>query len=93
MNKRYSEEERQRHLNACEKSGLSILEYSKRNDLSPGIISFWRRRQQKLSIGKFEEILLPGAPYGSLIIEYPTGIKIHLDSAVDISVIKALLHC
>ena len=80
-------------MNACEKSGLSILEYSKRNDLSPGIISFWRRRQQKLSIGKFEEILLPGALSGAFTIEYPTGIKIHLDSAVDLSVIKALLHC
>ena len=93
MNKRYSEEERQRHLSACEKSGLSILEYSKRNNLSPGIISFWRRRQQRLSVGKFEEVILPGALSGALTIEYPTGIKIHLDSASDLSVIKALLHC
>lgn len=93
MNKRYSEEERQRHLNACEKSGLSILEYSKRNHLSPGIISFWRRRQQRLSVSKFEEVVLPGSLTGALIIEYPTGIKIHLDSAADLSVIKALLHC
>jgi len=93
MNKIYSEEERQRHLSACEKSGLSILEYSKRNNLSMGIISFWRRRQQKLSIGKFEEIILPGALSGTLTIDYTTGIKIHLDSTADLSVIKALLHC
>jgi hypothetical protein len=58
-----------------------------------GIISFWRRRQQKLSIGKFEEIILPGALSGTLTIDYPTGIKIHLDSTADLSVIKALLHC
>lgn len=93
MNKRYSEEERQGHLNACEKSGLSILEYSKRNDLSPGIISFWRRRQQRLSVTKFEEVILPGALSTALTIEYPTGIKVHLDSATDLSVVKALLHC
>jgi hypothetical protein len=68
MNKRYSEEERQRHLSACEKSGLSILEYSKRNNLSLGIISFWRRRQQRLNVGKFEEVILPGALSGALTI-------------------------
>ena len=93
MNKRFTEEERQRHLNACEKSGLSILEYSKRNNLSAGIISFWRRRQQRLSVSKFEEITLPGTLSRALTIEYPTGIKIHLDSATDLSVVKALLHC
>ncbi len=80
-------------MSACEKSGLSILEYSKKNNLSPGIISFWRRRQQRMSVGKFEEVILPGALSGALTIEYPTGIKIHLDSAADLSVIKALLHC
>jgi len=91
MSKRYSEEEKQRHLNACENNGLSILEYSKRNNLSQGVISFWRCRQQRLSVSKFEEVVLPGAPYAALIIEYPTEIKIHPDLTVDLSVIITLL--
>ena len=49
-----------------------------RNNLSPGIISFWRRRQQRLSVSKFEEVVLPGSLTGVFTIEYPTGIKIHL---------------
>jgi len=83
--------ERLRLLNACEKSILSILEYSKRNNLSPGIILFLRRKQQRLSVGRFEEVILPSALSGALTIEYPTGIKIHVDSAAVLSVIKALL--
>jgi transposase-like protein len=68
MNKRYTEEERQRHLALCVKNGLSILEYSKSNNLSPGIISSWRLRQQRLSAGKFEGVLLPGSLSGALTI-------------------------
>lgn len=68
MNKRYTEEERQRHLALCVKNGLSILEYSKSNNLSPGIISSWRLRQQRLSAGKFEGVLRPGAQSGALIM-------------------------
>ncbi|MBK7220428.1 MAG: hypothetical protein IPH94_03520 [Saprospiraceae bacterium] len=79
--------------NACEKSGMSILEYSKRNNLSPRIISFWRLTQQRLSGSKFEEVVLLGPLSGALTVEYPTGIKIHLDPAADLSFIKALLHC
>mgnify|MGYP006919282821 FL=1 len=88
MSKKYSEAERQRHLSAFEKCGLSILRCSKRNDLSPGIISFWRRRQQRLSVGKFEVVVLLGTLSGTLTIEYPTGVIIHPASAADYTVIK-----
>ena len=92
MNKRYSEEERQRHLSACEKSGLSIMRHSKKSILIPGLISFWKRRQKSLSGGIFEQVVFLVASHEQLPLNYPTELKIHMDSATELSVIKALLH-
>jgi len=71
---------------------MSIMRHSKKSILIPGLISFWKRRQKNLSGGIFEQVVFLVASHEQLPLNYPTDLKIHMDSATELSVIKALLH-
>jgi transposase-like protein len=96
--KRYTAQEQQALIGACEKSGLSITGFCKENNIRPSTFFTWLKRSgnQKENDG-FSQIAVPELENNithqvpELEIEYPSGVKVRIFKPVAVAWIKSLI--
>jgi hypothetical protein len=87
--------EMESHFLLWRQSGLSRKKYSEEAGIGYHSFLYWigRLTVEEPSAGSFKQIKLPvsPAPFSAIEIEYPSGVRIRLDSTLPASFIKSLL--
>lgn len=92
MAKRFSDEQKQKHLQELEHSGKTIRRYGLDNQLKPATIMSWKRKfASKKPDTLFREIPIPRNYPSGLTIEYPNGVKLHINQTLAPGFIKELI--
>ena len=83
------------HFQLWQQSGLSRKKYSEEAGIGYHTFLYWidRLTMEEPSAGSFKQIKLPvsSLPSSESEIEYPSGVRIRLDSTLPASFIKSLL--
>lgn len=87
--------EMESHFQLWQQSGLSKKKYSGQAGIGYHTFLYWidRLTAEQYSGGSFQELHLPVAaePSGPIEIEYPSGVRIRLNSSFPAGFIKSLL--
>ena len=86
---RYSKVEKSQFITEFKHSGLSIKKFSDAKGIKAATLTYWLRSEGKSPKGGFQQIEI--GPLSGMIIEYPNGIKIHINGFAEVGMLKHLV--